>query len=87
MARCSRASGMERGRFIHDGPHHFPKSVVLYTRFETSRLRQMFAYLREKELLFQKDIIQFQSTPREYETLIRLREVETQLIWMVANLR
>lgn len=85
MARA-RASGVEKGRFIHDGPTYFPNSVVIYTRFETAKLRQMFAYLREKEMLFQKDLKQYAGTPRGSELRVRLAEIETQLIWMVANL-
>lgn len=87
MARSTRASGIEKARFIHDGPSYFPKSVVLYTRFENANLRQMFAYLREKESLFQKDVITYQGTPRGLEMAIRLREIEAQLIFMTANLR
>ena len=87
MARSTRAYGLDRGRFIHDGPGYFPTSVVIYTRFETSALRQMFAYLREKEELFRKDLIAFEGTTRAQEIAYRLQEVETQLIWMTANLR
>jgi hypothetical protein len=87
MGRNSRASGVERGRFIHDGPTYFRDSVVLYTRFDTAKLRQMFAYLREKEQLMRKDLDAFRGTPRETECKIRLLEIETQLIWMTANLR
>lgn len=87
MRRSSRASGIEKGRFIHDGPSYFPESVVLYTRFETAALRQMFAYLREKEMLFQRDVKHYTGTVREGEMRVRLGEIETQLIWMVANLR
>lgn len=87
MARRARASGIEKARFIHDGPAYFPTSVVIYTRFDSAALRQMFAYLREKEALFQKDIIQFKGTQKELELKIRLLEIETQLIWMTANLR
>jgi len=87
MARASRASGIEKGRFIHDGPSYFPNSVVLYTRFETAALRQMFAYLREKEMLFQRDVKRHSGTMWGNEIQIRLGEIETQLIWMVANLR
>jgi hypothetical protein len=47
----------------------------------------MFAYLREKEMLFQQDVQQYDGTARGTETKTRLAEIETQLIWMVANLR
>lgn len=87
MGQGSRASGIEKGRFIHDGPSYFQKSVVIYTRFENANLRQMFAYLREKEMLFQQDAKRFKGTPRGEELKVRLAEIETQLIWMVANLR
>ncbi len=87
MGRNTRASGIERGRFIHDGPSYFQNSVVLYTRFETAALRQMFAYLREKEDLYKKDLNAYRGTSREQELRFRLKEIETQLIWMTANLR
>lgn len=87
MARAGRSSSVERGRFIHDGPHYFPESVVLYTRFEVSAIRQMFAYLREKESLMKKDVATFAGTLKEVELRHRLIEIETQLIWMVSNLR
>jgi hypothetical protein len=87
MARGSRASGIEKSRFIHDGPGYFPESVVIYTRFEHANLRQMFAYLREKESLFQQDVVRYKGTLRGQELQVRLWEVQTQLIWMTANLR
>lgn len=83
----SKAARAERGRFIHDGPKFFQTSVVLYVRFESAALRQMFAYLREKESLFQRDITN-ETDERKLAVLkCRLYEVETQLIWMVSNLR
>lgn len=86
-SRHGRASGVERARFIHDGPRYFLNSVVIYTRFETAKLRQMFAYLREKEELLRRDLETHRGTARETELRFRLLEIETQLIWMTANLR
>ena len=77
----------ERSRFIHDGPEYFRTSVVLYTRFENRALRQMFAYLREKEAIFQKDLEAEKTSPKGRVIQCRLAEIETQLIWMVTNLR
>jgi len=77
----------ERSRFIHDGPSYFTTSIVLYMRFESRALRQMFAYLREKEAIFQKDIEAEGDTPKGKVLKCRLAEIETQLIWMVTNLR
>jgi hypothetical protein len=82
-----RATSVEKARFIHDGPQFFPNSVVLYTRFESAKLRQMFAYLREKEQIMQADLVRDYPVLRKAELKQRLIEVESQLIFMVANFR
>jgi len=72
---------------IFDSEKHYPKSVVLYTRFSTYPLRQMFAYLREKEKYYQADLVKYRGTRLEDEIRVKLREVEAQLIFMAHNLR
>lgn len=74
-------------RFIHDGPEYFPKSVVLYVRFEHHTLRQYFSYLREREMIFQKDVHRLSGKPGERDARIKLAEVQAQLIFMVSNLK
>lgn len=76
----------EEVRQIPDGPHYYPDSVVLYTRFRSFPLRALFAYLREKEHYLQKDIIRFDGLPIASVLKARLEEVEAHLIWMASNL-
>lgn len=71
---------------IFDSEEAFPNSVVVYVRFTGYPTRQVFAYLREKELMLQDDLRRYAGTPKEAETKIRLQEVEAHLIWMVSNL-
>jgi len=74
-------------RMIFDSEKHYPRSVVLYTRFSTYPLRQMFAYLREKEKYYQADLEKYRGTVLGNEVAAKLREVEAQLIFMAHNLR
>lgn len=70
---------------IFDSEDAFPNSVVVYVRFRNYHLRQMFAYLREKELLYQDDLRRYAGTKKEFDVRARLEEVEAQLIWMAHN--
>lgn len=74
------------GKVIYDGPNRFPESCVEYTVFRSFPLQQMFAYLREKELMLQLDVKRYQDFPREWEVRkARLHEVESNLSWMVQH--
>lgn len=74
-------------RMIFDSEDAFPNSCVHYTCFETYSLRQMFAYLREKEMYLQDDIKKHDGTEHGKHLTIRLEEVEAHLIFMAHNLR
>ncbi|CAB4220514.1 hypothetical protein UFOVP1625_40 [uncultured Caudovirales phage] len=86
-AKSSEEDSVSEGvRQIPDGPHYYPESVVIYTRFRSFPLRALFAYLREKEHYFQKDIKSHSGLPISGVMRGRLQEVESHLIWMVSNL-
>ena len=70
---------------IFDGESRFPNSCVMFTKFESYSLKQMFAYLREKEMYLQEDVKRFRGTHKEIEVRARLEEVEAHLIWMAHN--
>lgn len=70
---------------IFDGPDAFPKSCVLFAWFRAFQLREMFAYLREKEQLFQHEIEKHRGTVAEQVYRHKLEEVEAHLIWMAHN--
>lgn len=73
-------------RMIFDSEEHFPNSCVHYVRFSSYALRQMFAYLREKEFNLQDDLKRHKGTTKGEHVTIQLREVEAHLIWMAHNL-
>lgn len=72
--------------FIPDGREYFQTSVVTFVRFKSFELQSMFAYLRERESILQKDLKRFHKEPEEIEKTIELRTVESMLIWMAHNL-
>lgn len=85
MARRSELQPGAPMRMIFDSETAFPNSVVHYVRFGSYALRQMYAYLREKEHLFHNDIKRYKGTSKEVEVRVRLEEVEAHLIWMAHN--
>lgn len=84
-----------------DSENLYPRSVVNYTKFGTFELRQIFAYLRQKELVLQKEIRDeakgqedafkwsidslAQYGPRAVLKKARLLEVEAVLIFVATN--
>jgi len=71
---------------IFDGEEAFPNSVVHYIEFPSFPLREMFAYLREKEELLQRVLKNEPKGTFVYAvTAIKLEEIEGQLIFMVSN--
>lgn len=69
---------------IADGPGHFPHSVVLYTHFFHSDLRRLFAYLRTKEHMRQKEHAQHEKgSIAEILTRGRLYELQEILAYFV----
>lgn len=71
---------------IFDSEDAFPNSVVVFIEFPSFPLREMFAYLREKEELLQRLVKnEAKGTLRHAIAVIRLEEVENQLIFMVTN--
>lgn len=73
-------------RQIPDGPTVYPDSCVMYVRFRSYPIRQLFAYLREKERFYQQDVKRWQGFQMEFAARARLEEVEAQLCWMAANI-
>jgi hypothetical protein len=71
---------------IHDGLKKFPLSVVKFTKFRSYELQQMFAYLRERESIFQTDIEKYRGTLKEELCRAQLHEIEAQLVYMATNL-
>lgn len=71
---------------IPDGPDRFPDSTVMYTHFLQTDVRVMFAYLREKELVLQKDLKRTDLEPHErMAQKAKLHEVQSHLEFMCAN--
>lgn len=71
---------------IFDSEDAFPNSVVTFIEFPSFPLREMFAYLREKEELLQRLLKKEPKGTRVHAVAtIRLEEVENQLIFMVTN--
>lgn len=84
---------------IFDGPKHFRRSIVKWAKFREFELQQLFAALREKEEVLQKDL----GSERDFSVGIvncltsrddmvraafalgRLHEVQSQLAWMACN--
>lgn len=68
-----------------DGALCYPNSCVAFVRLRHAALRRMYSYLREREAVLQKDIERSRGTDDGAIALIRLQEVESQLIWMAHN--
>lgn len=73
---------------IPDGPKRFKNSCVKWTKFKTHELRTLFACLRERESILQKDLVDARAAGNEalqgFKTA-QLHEVERWLCWLVAN--
>lgn len=76
---------MNQTFMIFDGPGNYPDSVVEFTKFRSFELRQMFAYLREREMILQKDCERFKGMPEFELYLFELRIIESVIIWMAHN--
>ena len=72
---------------IFDGEDAFPDSVVHYVKFKHFELRLLFAYLREREMILQKDIERFRGTLKGDYVKQELSVIESLVIWMAHNFR
>lgn len=73
------------GRMIADGPQHFKKSVVEWVKFHTFELQEMYAFLREREEIVQRDIDHVDDDTIRTFLKVKLAEIQAQLIWMAHN--
>lgn len=73
---------------IHDSSEgRFKNSSVPYTRFRSHGVRQMFAYLRDREDVLKRDISRLPPGEELSQAKMSLVEVESQLLWMFTNLK
>lgn len=64
------------------------KSCVYKCKFRAPELNQMFAFLRDKEKIYARDVLRWRGVGgKEIQAVAALHEVQAMLIWMSANIR